>query len=77
MKRKRIIAGIIAVLLTFLYTKQALGCTIFTSEGKDVVYAASNEDWMYSVGTYMTLTTRGIWVMVVYVFIIAPMYRQE
>ncbi len=59
MKRKRIIAGIIAVLLTFLYTKQALGCTIFTSEGKDVVYAASNEDWMYSVGTYMTLTTRG------------------
>lgn len=59
MKGKRILAGILAVLLSFLYTKQALGCIIFTSEGKEAVYAASNEDWMYSIGTYMTLTARG------------------
>ncbi len=59
MKSKRIIAGALAVLLSLCVVKQVQACTIFTSEGKDAVYAACNEDWMYSIGTYMTLTAGG------------------
>lgn len=59
MKSKRIIAGVLTILLSLFDAKQVQACTIFTSEGKNAVYAASNEDWMYSIGTYMTLTAGG------------------
>ncbi len=59
MKRKSILTGLLAILLSLSLLEQAWACTIFTSEGKAAVYAAGNEDWMYSIDTSMIITAGG------------------